>query len=181
MSNSRLFKIGDRVSVVHDTLKGEIVSFENGSAVIQDQDGFTRVFKINELALDVAVDQYSFDDEEIEKTAIAFLKESSSAKVLHSNEIDLHIENLLDSHTNMTNHEILTFQMKVCKKFVQDAIENGTKKIVLVHGKGEGVLKNEIHTFLISLKKFNDVNLDFHDASFQRFGMGGATEVIFYQ
>ena len=180
MSSSSLFKVGARVSVIHDTLKGEVVSVENYTATIKDQDGFVRVFKLSELALDSDKEHYSFDDELLERETLSKLKEVSKENSSTANEIDLHIENLLDSHLNMTNHEILTFQLKACKKFVHDAIENGTKKIVLVHGKGEGVLRNEIHSFLLTLKKLHDMNLEFYDASYQRFGIGGATEVLFY-
>ena len=49
MSSSSLFKVGARVSVIHDTLKGEVVSVENYTATIKDQDGFVRVFKLSEL------------------------------------------------------------------------------------------------------------------------------------
>ena len=33
-------------------------------------------------------------------------------------------------------------------EFINDNIKMGNKKIVIIHGKGEGVLKSEIHTLL---------------------------------
>lgn len=180
MSSNKPFKIGDKVSVINDTLKGVIVAFENEKAILHDEYGFTREYKVNLLAKDSTNEDYKLDETELDPTKNLKIKQVTREVKLHKNEIDLHIENLIDSHTHMTNHEILTMQMKVCKRFIQKAIEANHKKIVLVHGKGEGVLKNEIHSYLISLKTLNGYKLEFHDASFQRFGIGGATEVIFH-
>ena len=48
----------------------------------------------------------------------------------------------------MTNHEIVQYQLTACRAFVQQSIEKKRKKIVLIHGKGEGVLKGEIRQYL---------------------------------
>ncbi len=94
--------------------------------------------------------------------------------------IDLHIECLVDNHTNLSNHEIVQKQMFACRSFVQKAIQSNKRKIVLIHGKGEGVLKAEIHYYLNRLVNQQSIKMDFHDAPYSEFGMGGATEVILY-
>jgi DNA-nicking Smr family endonuclease len=35
--------------------------------------------------------------------------------------------------------------MTACKSFIKKAFDKKAKKIVLIHGKGEGILKAEIH------------------------------------
>ena len=70
--------------------------------------------------------------------------------------------------------------MTTCRAFVQESITRRRKKIVLIHGKGEGVLKSEIRTYLERLSNDRGVQLDYHDASFAEFGIGGATEVLLY-
>lgn len=173
-------KVGDQVSVIQETISGKIIEIDADLCKIEDQDGFERLYKISELALVAKSTDYKIDDYALSKDIQEKIKAQHTEKPLRSFEIDLHIEELLDSHSNMTNHEILTKQMTACRGFVQNAIAKGTKKIVLIHGKGEGVLKSEIHLFLNKLHSLNGVGLEYHDASYSEYGMGGATEVIFY-
>jgi hypothetical protein len=59
-------------------------------------------------------------------------------------EIDLHIEELVDSHSGLTNHEILSIQLERFEKELQYCISNGIKKLIVIHGVGNGKLKSEI-------------------------------------
>jgi hypothetical protein len=89
-------------------------------------------------------------------------------------EIDLHIEELLDSHIGWSNSEILLKQMTEFRSFFKKAQEKSIAKIIVIHGVGEGVLKNEIRSFL-SKKE----NVEFYDASYLEYGKG-ATEIRIY-
>ncbi len=84
--------------------------------------------------------------------------------------IDLHIEELNPSLQTSRVERIVDFQVKAAKDFIEDSIFNNTKKILIIHGKGEGVLKSEI-LHLLSL--YNDVQFTFDKNN------GGATEVWF--
>lgn len=171
-------KIGDRVSVISDTIKGKVIELKNDQVLIEDEDGFKRSYIQTELV--VVEGDYKLSEQKLSKEISEKIKiQLDESLELKSYEIDLHIEELVDNHSNMTNHEILMKQMSVCKSFIQKAIGKGTKRIVLIHGKGEGVLKAEIHLFLNKLRDLNGVSLEYHDASYQVYGMGGATEVIF--
>ena len=173
-------KVGDRVAVISDTIKGKVVDIKNNLVLIEDEDGFSRSFDQSELV--IIHGDYKLTEQEVSKEISDHIKRQlqEDKHTLKSFEIDLHIEELVESHSNMTNHEILTKQMTVCRSFIQNAIAKGTKRIVLIHGKGEGVLEAEIHLFLNKLRNLNGVNLEYHDASYQEYGMGGATEVIFH-
>ncbi|MBQ3021388.1 MAG: Smr/MutS family protein [Bacilli bacterium] len=48
----------------------------------------------------------------------------------------------------------------VLDTFINDNIKMSNKKIVIVHGKGEGILKNEIHSLLKRDKRVNRFYLD---------------------
>lgn len=87
-----------------------------------------------------------------------------------SDSIDLHIEVLNPSLVNGRPERIVDFQVKAAEDFIRDAIENGTKKIQIIHGKGEGVLKSEIK-HLLSLNDAVQFTFDQNN--------GGATEVWF--
>lgn len=86
-------------------------------------------------------------------------------------EIDLHIDELVDSHKNLTNYEIMSIQLERFEKELQYCMSNGIKKLILIHGVGNGKLKQEI----ISILKTVD-DIEYFDASYKEYGYG-ATEV----
>ena len=79
----------------------------------------------------------------------------------------------------MNNFDILQRQMQTCRMFIERAIRLKAKKAVLIHGKGEGVLKNEIYTYLDRLENAKHIRIEFYEASYATYGVGGATEVRF--
>jgi hypothetical protein len=83
-------------------------------------------------------------------------------------EIDLHIEEIVDSHTHMSNGEIIEIQMARFETALETAINSKTKKIVFIHGVGNGKLKHELRTKLE--RKYP--NLKYQDASFKEYGYG---------
>ncbi len=88
--------------------------------------------------------------------------------------IDLHIENLIDSHKGMTNAEIITIQLRHFRKALDEAIVHKLPKFTVVHGIGKGKLKAEIW---IILKQYGAVR-SFANEYHPRFGFG-ATEIYF--
>lgn len=89
-------------------------------------------------------------------------------------EIDLHIEKLSDAASLMDSGEILAFQLRHFEKAMDTALLEQTEKLIVIHGVGNGVLRNEIHRRLAS-------NLHiryFKDARREKFGYG-ATEINF--
>lgn len=103
------------------------------------------------------------------------IKPQPEAKKVKSEieEVDLHIEEIVDDFTNLSNGEILNIQMAKFTTALQGAIINKTKRIVFIHGVGNGKLKYEIRKTLDN--KYTD--LKYQDASFAEYGYG-ATMVI---
>lgn len=88
-------------------------------------------------------------------------------------EIDLHIHELLDDIRGLSNHEMLKIQMDKFREEMENAIRNKVKRIVFIHGLGNGTLKQELRKELnYKYKKYA-----MQDASFQEYGFG-ATMVI---
>lgn len=83
-------------------------------------------------------------------------------------EIDLHIHELLDDFRGLTNAEMLEIQLKHFKSKLTEAQQSGIKKVVFIHGVGNGVLKLEIRKELDRLKN----KLSYQDASFREYGYG---------
>ncbi|MCK4662699.1 MAG: DUF2027 domain-containing protein [Bacteroidales bacterium] len=89
-------------------------------------------------------------------------------------EIDLHINKLLDNVIGLSNSGILDIQMKHFKNNLEEAIKNKIKKIVFIHGIGNGTLKMKIRNTLDSNYKY----LKYQDASFQKYRFGATLVII---
>lgn len=98
-----------------------------------------------------------------------------SSKRKEIREIDLHIHELLDETKGMSNTEMLDVQMKHFHKEMDKGIKEKVKKIVFIHGLGNGTLKTEVRKELDrKYKKYR-----YQDASFKEYGFG-ATMVYFH-
>ena len=89
-------------------------------------------------------------------------------------EIDLHINELLDSITGMSNVEILQCQLDKFHAVIDENKNHKGQKIVFIHGKGEGVLRTEIEKLLKTRYK----TYYFQDASFREYGFGATMVTI---
>lgn len=88
-------------------------------------------------------------------------------------EVDLHIEELVDDTSGLSGREALDIQMARFTTAIEGAIRGKTKRIVFIHGVGNGKLKFEIRKTLD--RKYT--RLKYQDASFREYGYG-ATMVI---
>ncbi len=88
-------------------------------------------------------------------------------------EIDLHIDNLLDTTAGMDNTAMLNHQLETFRKVMDENRNKKGVKIVFIHGKGDGILRSAIVKELQTKYK----TCRFQDASFREYGFG-ATMVI---
>ena len=89
-------------------------------------------------------------------------------------EIDLHIQSLLNGHARLDKSEIMRIQLQHCQRFVEKAARLGAPRVFLIHGVGEGKLKDAIADQL----KANPDVVKFKNEYHHKYGYG-ATEVIF--
>lgn len=89
-------------------------------------------------------------------------------------EVDLHADTLLETTAGMNAFDILSYQLDVVRKTLDEHIKEKNKKIVFIHGKGEGVLRNAIAQEL--KRKFPRCLSQ--DASFQKYGFGATMVII---
>ena len=90
--------------------------------------------------------------------------------------IDLHISQLIDDISGMSNSDMLQYQMaKFHKVMKTNSIKKG-RKIIFIHGKGEGVLRAAMEKELnTTYKRY----CNFQDASFREYGFGATQVTIF--
>ncbi len=89
-------------------------------------------------------------------------------------EIDLHINQLVDNTTGLSNSEMLNIQLSKFRSELENAIKNKVNKIVFIHGVGNGTLKMAIRKELDDLYK----HLQYQDASFKEYGYGATMVII---
>ncbi len=86
-------------------------------------------------------------------------------------EVDLHIEELVENVSGLSNFDMLKIQRERFEKELDKAMTGNIRKIIFIHGVGNGRLKQEIISILKTTKGIN-----YHDASHKEYGFG-ATQV----
>lgn len=170
-----MFKIGEKVGFLHESGDAKIVEFLTyGFVRIIDNDGFEQKRAVSEL-IKLHGTEHTLDTS-IPKESLSVSKKKPSIQHQQSLtwEIDLHIENLLNSHAQLSTTDILRIQLQHFKLKFAQAKQQKVSKLIIIHGVGKGVLKNEIRSFL-----FKEEGIEFYDASFLEYGQG-ATEIKFY-
>ncbi|MCC6411190.1 MAG: Smr/MutS family protein [Saprospiraceae bacterium] len=89
-------------------------------------------------------------------------------------EIDLHIDKLLNGHAKLDKSEILRIQLQHFQRFLDQAIRLGVPRIFVIHGVGEGKLKDAIADRLRHNGHVHKFKNEYH----AKYGYG-ATEVVF--
>lgn len=89
-------------------------------------------------------------------------------------EVDLHIHELVENIAYLTPTEILDIQLARFKVSLETAINSKTKKIIFIHGVGNGKLKQELRKELDK----SYPRLRYQDASFREYGYGATMVFI---
>ena len=192
------FQIGDFVRFLNDEGEGYIVQFPTEHiALVEDSSGFAFEHEIAELVLvpnqQKEMQQYNsivpstremldrnIDSEAVRVAARDFksrYNDRASSEFPNSGqdfEVDLHIHELMDHYSNMSNGEIVEVQMQHFERMLRIAEERKVKKIIFIHGVGQGVLRQEIRQHL----RMYYPQCEFLDGNYQKYGHG-ATKVRF--
>ncbi|MBS4014347.1 MAG: DUF2027 domain-containing protein [Bacteroidetes bacterium] len=146
---------------------GKLTDFQ--AAMIDDE----RLVSVEQTkALQEKLNEGTMQKEKAQKAESFLDKHKIDDKIA---EIDLHIGELIENFNNLSNVDMLNIQMDYFRKSIHQAEVEKMHKLIFIHGVGNGVMKNEIRKYLR-----NTDGVEFHDASFARYGMG-ATEVVFYR
>jgi len=181
-------KTGDKVRFLNAVGGGIVKRFKNKDVVwVEEEDGFETPALIRECiviepdkkpvklpdksasGLQEAMTQKVKAD--VSPRQPAPVKKEKTPPIV---EVDLHIQQLLDSTVGMSNTDMLNVQLN---KFRQTMEENKNKKgqkIVFIHGKGEGVLRNAV----LSELKLKYKNCPVQDASFKEYGFGATMVTV---
>ncbi len=87
---------------------------------------------------------------------------------------DLHIDELLDTTAGMDRRDILLYQLSKVEEVLKANSKFRERSIVFIHGKGEGILRNEVIKLI--RKKFPKYR--YQDASFSEYSFGATRVTI---
>ncbi len=167
------FKKGDTVSVIDEDITGEVITVNGNKITINTPFGFPETYKCDRLVITTSIltkiDSLELKEEDF-KIKHQPKKNQKNNDFL---EVDLHIGHLVDYTKGLSNFEMLSIQLKTARETLERVIKNKTpKRIVFLHGHGEGVLRKELFGLLDNYT----LECHYYDASFQRYKQG-ATEV----
>lgn len=108
------------------------------------------------------------------KEPVKQFKSSKQGKDVEIEEVDLHIHELVDNHEGLSNTEILDMQLGRFTTALDGGIISGTRRMVFIHGIGNGRLKREVAKKLDR----NYPKLKYQDASFKEYGYGATMVII---
>jgi len=112
---------------------------------------------ITEKAIDEAIRRKADDRREVKKTT-----------GFDAEEIDLHIEALIENSEGLTPGEIIQIQLARFETALEGGLRGKTRRMIFIHGIGNGKLKLELRKTLD--QKYP--KLKYQDASFKEYGYG---------
>ncbi len=124
---------------------------------------FTNIPVINQLSLEKDTEVHKTNAKEIRLNEAILKHQTKEGEAV----VDMHIWELVDNHSRMTNAEILNVQLGYFEKCLQSAIDHSFHKVVFIHGVGTGKLKEEIKQ-LLDEKDF----IKYRPASMAEYGVG---------
>lgn len=185
-------QVGSKVRFLNEVGGGIIVKVvSNFKVVVENEDGFDVEYFIKDLVEEKSASDYKLDgiehnlsvqeklaSESKEKQLEDFYQKTKSLNRIETPdeiEVDLHIEELIETHHGMSNSQILEVQMANFRRELNVAIRKKVKRLIIIHGVGEGVLKSAIRQELYE----SYPSIEHHDASYRKYGYG-ATEILVY-
>lgn len=162
-----MFSRGDKVKVIDDNQKGEVVKVQKNLVTILNEFGFEENFFIHELLPDEKLEIGKV----IVQPAPDLVKKPKTKSLTEPKEIDLHIGQLVDSFKHLSNFDMLQIQLDKVRQEMELARFEKRNRLIFIHGHGSGKLKEELLKLLKTYPK-----IEVYDASFRKYN-GGATEV----
>lgn len=189
------FQTGQRVKFLNDVGSATVVRVEGSTVVVEDEDGFERSVSAAELmaAPDPEVEARQYGDtipdvaqllaQEVGEKRIRELQKDFEVRYQHAQatnmarrdahmEVDLHIHELVDDQRGLPDRAKLAIQMDHFDRMMDIAKREKLRRIVFIHGVGQGVLRHQIRTTL----EQHHPDCSYREGDPRKYG-SGATEV----
>lgn len=196
MSVQRKVTPGDKVSFLNEVGGGLVLDLVGKErAKVRTNDGFELVFPVKELVLiqgdptravsDHQARMRASDDRLAERVQQhkghgANMQNGGKVHAMVEDpqvmEVDLHLYKLVEDERVLSDGEKLRFQLEFFERRLNTAIRERKKRVIVIHGVGEGILREEVRKML----QFY-TGLRFDDADPRHYGHGAtAIDILHY-
>ena len=192
----REIKVGDRVKFLNDVGEGVVLELSIGKAVVEDTNGFDREYEVSELiavgGAEEEAEMYGnklpdldqilkrdISEEKQKKIQEQFEIKYANARATNQKrrgehmEVDLHLHELVDEMSGLKDRTKLDIQLNHFERMMNIALEQKIRRVIFIHGVGQGVLRHQIRS---RLEMFYP-NCSVRDANPREYG-SGASEVF---
>ena len=192
-------KVGDRVKFLNDLGEGVVLEIKDDILVVEDENGFNREYKSNNLinvgTADEEREMYGnklpdlsevlardISEENQKKIQEEFELKYANARVTNQKkrgeymEVDLHFHKLVEDISGLKDRTKLDIQLNHFERMMKIATEQKIRRVVFIHGVGQGVLRHQIRSRLDMYYPSCTVR----DGNPREYGYG-ATEVLLGQ
>lgn len=160
------FKIGDKVRFLNDVGEGRVTVVQpDGQILVEDDNGFEYAHAPSDLipmesraVMEQAYErvvpsvleilQQEMDPARQRKMEQDFKSKYKEAQARPSGgaveEVDLHLHAIVDSQAGLSPGVMLELQIAHFERMLQIGIRQRTKKMIFIHGIGQGVLRHQI-------------------------------------
>lgn len=175
------FKKGDSVTLIDTTGKYTVVAEKGDQIILEDEWGMEMMYPADAVISQIQNFAYTYPSEEDalakeQKQRLNLSKPAIRKQSNQSNndiwEIDLHLSALHPNSAtqNKSYQHALAGQLSAFRSFLKKAIAERHANLVVIHGDGDGVLKNEVHLILLQMD-----NLIFNAADPDIYGTGATS------
>lgn len=168
--------IGMRVTFKNAAGTGTVVAVRGAEVDVEDAHGFVYAYGLHEVMPERLMEMGGVDAEAVgrlkgDAPCVAGSDRSSGARRKERLILDLHSHELLESTAGMSKYDILKYQLEKTVQVLAEAQRSKISRVLIVHGKGSGRLRDEVHGILSKRR-----NLEYYFADLSE-GGHGATEV----
>ena len=192
-------KVGDRVKFLNDVGEGVVIKVETSTAIVEDESGFDHEYDLAEL-LPVGgeveeEERYGNNLPDMSEVLARDISEEKQKKlqeafdIKYANEratnqkrrgefmeVDLHFHELVEDISGLKDRTKLDIQLNHFERMMRIAAEQRIRKVIFIHGVGQGVLRHQIRSRL----EMYYPECSVRDANPREYG-SGATEVLLGQ
>ena len=192
-------KVGDRVKFLNDVGEGVVIKVEKSIAIVEDESGFDHEYDLAEL-LPVGgeveeEERYGNNLPDMSEVLARDISEEKQKKlqeafdIKYANEratnqkrrgefmeVDLHFHELVEDMSGLRDRTKLDIQLNHFERMMRIAAEQRIRKVIFIHGVGQGVLRHQIRSRL----EMYYPECSVRDANPREYG-SGATEVLLGQ
>ena len=197
---SQEIKKGDQVRFLNEVGGGEVLEvFSDGTATVEGEDGFDMNYKLHELmrvmSREDEIEAYnnklpdlaSILAQDLDEGRQKEIQREFDIKYANANAtnqkrrgehmvIDLHIHELVDDQSGLRDRTKLDIQLNHFERMMRIAAEHRIRKVIFIHGIGQGVLGDRIRARI----EMYYPNCTVRDGNPREYG-SGATEVLLGQ